>query len=57
MSAFQIDGQRQPKPPPLKEEDILLLLHPLPVVIYDDPEGWHAYEAWLPTVPDQLPLT
>jgi hypothetical protein len=52
MSDWIIDGQRQPKPKPM---NVIDLLDDKPIVIYDDPEGWHAYEAWLDTVPDRLP--
>jgi hypothetical protein len=51
-----VDGQRQPKPPPL--EELILLLHPQPVVrIIEGDEAQAAWNAWQDTTPDQLALT
>jgi hypothetical protein len=53
---FTVDDQpyRQPRPAPL--EELLLLLHPQPLVRIidsDDPE----WSAWAQTIPDQMGVT
>jgi hypothetical protein len=53
-----VDGQRQPKPPPLKDGDIVFLLHPQPLVrILEGEAAESAWRAWQPTIADQLGVT
>jgi hypothetical protein len=50
---FVVDGQRQPKPPPL--EDLILLLHPQPLVrILEGDVADAAWNAWQDTTPDNF---
>jgi len=51
-----VDGQRQPKPPPLDE--LMLLLHPQPLVrILEGEEADIEWNPWADTQPDLMGVT